>query len=298
MQTEDIFIRRTYGRFLTPTILALLGTTFSSFGNTLLAGHFLGKEVLAVMNILSSFTFLFAMLGCLISIGAVARSSIAIGRQDFNTAGKYEWLSLVLSLVIPIIISVPCLINFRSVFSMLGGDAEAYLVGATYGRLVIAFGFLNTLMYLPFNFLRMIGKGRYGMYSFGAMGIIDIVLVFIFLKIGMGPAGVALGYVISMLAADASGLFFLFKKNSLYRLIGDRPSNFTIEHIDASVSGTKHTSIVTYGDMLYFVTPDGLCYYNGDGINQDRNEGIRWLKRAAEDGNEDAIAALEKLGMQ
>ncbi|MBQ7583796.1 MAG: hypothetical protein IJT24_04220, partial [Lachnospiraceae bacterium] len=181
MQTEDIFIRRTYSRFLTPTILALLGTTFSSFGNTLLAGHFLGKEVLAVMNILSSFTFLFAMLGCLISVGAVARSSIAVGREDFRTAGKYQWLSLVLSIAIPVIISFPCLLNFREVFTMLGGDQEAYLVGATYGRLVIAFGFLNTLMYFSFNFLRMIGKGGYGMYSFGAMGILDVILVYFFL---------------------------------------------------------------------------------------------------------------------
>lgn len=231
MQSEDIFIRRTYARFLTPTILALLGTTFSSFGNTLLAGHFLGKEVLAVMNILSSFTFLFAMLGCLISVGAVARSSIAIGREDFETAGKYEWLSLVLSIVVPVIIAIPCLINFKAVFTILGGDEEAYLVGATYGRLVIAFGFLNTLMYFPFNFLRMIGKGRYGMYSFGAMGILDVVLVYVFLQLGMGPTGVALGYIISMLVADVSGLYFLFKKNLLYDVIRPDKSDLNQMHI-------------------------------------------------------------------
>ncbi|MBO4879798.1 MAG: hypothetical protein J5544_06020 [Clostridia bacterium] len=75
-----------------------------------------------------------------------------------------------------------------------------------------------------------------------------------------------------------SNQLLIFKKNSLYRLIGDRPSNFTIEHIDASVSGTKHTSIVTYGDMLYFVTPDGLCYYNG--VTARPCPDMRLIKRA------------------
>ncbi len=171
------------------------------------------------MNILSSFTFLYAMLGCLISMGAAAICSIAVGREDSKTAGRYEWLALVLSVSVPVIISALCLLNFKGLFMILGGDPESYAIGAAYGRLVIAFGFLNTLMYFPFNFLRLIGKGRYGMYSFGAMGIIDIILVYLFLKLGMGPTGVALGYIISMLAADASGMFFLIKKNRLFKMI-------------------------------------------------------------------------------
>lgn len=219
MQNEDIFIKKTFNRFLTSTILALLGTTFSSFGNTLLAGHFLGKEVLSVMNILSSFTFMYAMLGCLISVGAASKSSIEVGRENYASAGKYEWLAFVLSIVIPLVISIPCLIHFEGLFTLLGADAEAYAVGGTYGRLIVGFGFLNTLMYFPFNFLRLIGKGRYGMYSFGAMGILDVVLVYIFLKLGMGATGVALGYIISMFVANASGLYFLFTKNDVFKMI-------------------------------------------------------------------------------
>ena len=237
MISEDVFIRRTYNRFLMPTVFALLGTTFSAFGNTILAGNILGKEVLGVMNIMSSFTFLFAMFGCLISIGAASRSSIAIGRGDYDSAGKYEWLALVLSIALPVVISLPCLLDFRGLFLLLGGDAEDYYIGASYGKLVIAFGFLNTLMYFPFNFLRMIGKGRYGMYSFGVMGILDVVLVYVFLKLGMGPAGVALGSIISMIAANAAGLYFLFSKNSLFRMI--RPPRKDL--------GVMFTTIATFG---------------------------------------------------
>lgn len=58
MRSEEIFIRRTYGGFLTLTILALLWTVFSFFLQYAIDGIFFGKEALAVMIILSSFTFL------------------------------------------------------------------------------------------------------------------------------------------------------------------------------------------------------------------------------------------------
>lgn len=60
-----------------------------------------------------------------------------------------------------------------------------------------------------------------------------------------------------------SNQLLIFKKHGLYRLIGDRPSNFTIEHIDANIRSTLHTAIAVYGDVMYFVTSDGLYYYNG-----------------------------------
>ena len=218
MHTENIFIQRTFRNFLFPTILALLGTTLSSFGNTLLAGRFLGKEALSMMSILSSYTFLYAMLGCLISIGASTKSSHALGSEDYETAAKYEWLSFVLSFVLPILLSIPCIIFFDKLFVLIGAGPEECAIGAVYGRLAIAFGFLNTLMYFPFNFLRLVGQARYGMFCFGAMGIIDLILVYAFLSMGMGPVGLALGYIISMLIANAAGLYFLFSKNKFFKM--------------------------------------------------------------------------------
>lgn len=60
-----------------------------------------------------------------------------------------------------------------------------------------------------------------------------------------------------------SNQLIIFKKHGLYRLIGDRPSNFTVEHIDANVPRTQARGIALSGDTLYFVTEDGLYYYNG-----------------------------------
>lgn len=86
-ETNDYFIRKTLQKYLIPTIFSILGTTTVGFINTILAGQFLGKEALTAMNLLSSFTFLFAMLGCMISIGASARASVAMGMGDENAVG-------------------------------------------------------------------------------------------------------------------------------------------------------------------------------------------------------------------
>ena len=215
---EDYFARKTFGRFLIPTVISLTGTLVAGFANTLMAGRFLGKEALSVMGILQSFTFLYSMLGCLISIGASTRAAVALGKGDHDTAAKYEWLSLVLSVVIPLVISLPCLVFFRGLFSALGGDEAAYAIGAGYGRLVIGFGFLGTLLYFPFNFLRLIGKGKYSTIAFTAMGISDIILVYAFLKAGMGLSGIAAGFILSMTIACIISMFFLFTKNHFFKM--------------------------------------------------------------------------------
>ncbi|MBR4435027.1 MAG: hypothetical protein IKS90_02895 [Clostridia bacterium] len=79
---------------------------------------------------------------------------------------------------------------------------------------------------------------------------------------GFVEVGASSGDAIVAIKALSNQLL-IFKKHGLYRLIGDRPSNFTIEHIDANVPKTHSGAIALYGDTLYFVTQDGLYYYNG-----------------------------------
>ena len=77
-----------------PTILTILGTTVVGFINSLIVGSMLDKDSLAAVNIVSSFTFLFSMLGCLISIGASLAASVEIGKDNHENAGKYMTFAL------------------------------------------------------------------------------------------------------------------------------------------------------------------------------------------------------------
>ena len=49
-----------------------------------------------------------------------------------------------------------------------------------------------------------------------------------------------------------------------------------------------------YGLAQYFV---GVCYENGNGVNQNIFGAKRWYKKAANNGDKEAEKALERLGV-
>ncbi len=214
MQTNDSFINKILKKYLFPTILTILGTTITSFINSLIVGNRIGSEALSAMNIVSSFTFLFAMLGCLISIGASSAASVAIGKEDHEAVGKYISYAFLASVIVPVLLSVPILVTFKDFMMLLGADENLYLVSLDYARIVIAAGFLTTLMYYPFNFLRLDGRATYALLVFGLMTVTDVILLFVFTGLGLGLKGVGLAVVISTLIADMAGILCLFSNKT------------------------------------------------------------------------------------
>ena len=39
----------------------------------------------------------------------------------------------------------------------------------------------------------------------------------------------------------------------------------------------------------------GVCYYNGRGVEQNYEEAVKWYKKAAEQGNDDAQIMLNRI---
>ncbi len=65
-----------------------------------------------------------------------------------------------------------------------------------------------------------------------------------------------------------SNQLLIFKRDSLYRLLGDRPGNYRIVAVDASFRQPLHTACVRYADRLYFLTDGGLCFYDGQTVRR------------------------------
>lgn len=60
-----------------------------------------------------------------------------------------------------------------------------------------------------------------------------------------------------------SNQLVIFKRNSIYRLLGDRPSNFRIVKVNGDVEETVDSSIAFYGDRPFWMTKAGMYYYDG-----------------------------------
>ena len=75
-------------------------------------------------------------------------------------------------------------------------------------------------------------------------------------------------------AEPITGLFALsnqllvFKRDTLYRLLGDRPSNYRVLPVDAAFTAPVHTACVKRADRLFFLTAEGLSYYDGQTVRR------------------------------
>jgi hypothetical protein len=77
-----------------------------------------------------------------------------------------------------------------------------------------------------------------------------------------------------------SNQLLIFKKNSIYRLIGDRPGNFTVELIESDSTPVASTGTAVWRDIIYFVTSDGLHCFNG--VDASPMPDSRMIKRIME----------------
>ena len=65
-----------------------------------------------------------------------------------------------------------------------------------------------------------------------------------------------------------SNQLLIFKRDSLYRLLGDRPGNYRIISVDAAFRQPVHTGCLRYADRLFFLTDGGLCFYDGQTVRK------------------------------
>ena len=65
-----------------------------------------------------------------------------------------------------------------------------------------------------------------------------------------------------------SNQLLIFKRDSLYRLLGDRPGNFRIQPVNGTMQQPVHTACVRVGDVLYFLTQGGMYYFDGQTVQR------------------------------
>jgi len=65
-----------------------------------------------------------------------------------------------------------------------------------------------------------------------------------------------------------SNQLLIFKRDSLYRLLGDRPSNYRILPVNGTMQQPVHTACARIGDVLYFLTEGGLYYFDGQTVQR------------------------------
>jgi len=93
-----------------------------------------------------------------------------------------------------------------------------------------------------------------------------------FVEVGDSDGDVIIGI------ARLSSQLIIFKRHSVFRFYGDRPSTFTLERIENFSEEMSNAGCVVKYDAPYFMTKTGLKTYDGTGIIP-MNEGVRMLRK-------------------
>ena len=65
-----------------------------------------------------------------------------------------------------------------------------------------------------------------------------------------------------------SNQLLIFKRDSLFRLLGDRPGNYRIQPVSGTMLQPVHTACARVSDVLYFLTGGGVYYFDGQGVQK------------------------------
>lgn len=217
MQANDLFLRKTFGRYLFPTIFSVLGGTINVFFDGILVGQRLGAEGLAAVNVCMPIFLLLCTVGSLIGSGASILSSREQGKGHSEESRRIYHLSLSLMLISGIIFTAVGLLVLTPLCLFMSGASGLFPLVQTYIGITIAGTLPKMLLYLPFYFLRLDGKNRLSMFIMLLMTCLNIFgdwLCMFVLNLGIG--GAALASVISTLVACVLGFVFLQRKGSSF----------------------------------------------------------------------------------
>ncbi|MEZ4628393.1 MAG: hypothetical protein R2912_10050 [Eubacteriales bacterium] len=79
-----------------------------------------------------------------------------------------------------------------------------------------------------------------------------------------------------------SNQLLIFKRDSLFRLLGDRPGNYRIQPVNGTMRQPTHTACIRIGDVLFFLTAGGMYYFDGQTVQRKADaEKVLQLIRSA-----------------
>ncbi len=220
LSDSEKFLNDVFSRHVSSSIISMFGVMASVMANSIIAGKFFGTDGLAVMSVVAPFYSLFATIGALAGVGGATLASHALGRDDFAGANKSFTLSMILSAGIYFFVASVCFVSLDKFLYLLGSSEQIFEMAKEYSTIYIVGGFGITLMYLPYNFFKLIGKLKLLKSMYLAMAAINIFLDIFFVKVlDFGIDGIALGTVISTLGISIFGMKFLLVGESSFKLV-------------------------------------------------------------------------------
>ena len=233
LSDNDIFLKKVFNKHVFSSMISMFGAMASVMANSIIAGKFFGAEGLAVMSIAAPIYSLFSTIGALAGVGGSILTSHALGSDNEKKANEIFTLSFFLSVGIYFVVAGICFIFLDRLVWFLGSSEEIFYAAYEYSEIYILLGFGTTIIYMPANFFKLIGKLKYLTTTFLGMAAANVILDIVFVKVfDMGIDGIAYGTVFSSIAATIFGMIFLVTGKNSFKFVRIKDFGFVKKLLD------------------------------------------------------------------
>ncbi|MDR2043228.1 MAG: hypothetical protein LBQ15_02465 [Clostridium sp.] len=206
-------------RYLLPGILAQLGARVSLLIDSVIIGWLLGGEGLTVMGLVAPVDLVFMSVGSLIGVGASVNAGLSFGAGDKEKASGFYTLAVFLSAGLGVLLSLSGLVFTGSLASLLGVGGSVAVLVTDYLHFYMFGGAFAVLVYLPLNFLRLVGRPGAAMTMLLLMSGVNTAFSLLFaVGLGLGVAGIALGTAAAYIVTFVYGQMAYARAKSGIRL--------------------------------------------------------------------------------
>lgn len=265
MATEKI--PRLLAQLAIPAVVAQIINLLYNIVDRIYIGHIpqVGADALTGAGLFMPILMLINAFAMLAGAGGAPRASIAMGRQDRNSAEKIMGNCFSLLMILSVILTVVFYIFAPQLLTMFGASEATLPYALDYSRIYIL-GTVFVLTVMGMNpFISTQGFAKISMLTTVIGAVINIVLdpIFIFV-LGMGVKGAALATVLSQAVGAVWILRFLSGKQTLLKL---KKEYFRLEKntiMPCLALGVSSFVMMATESLLSISFTSSLSRYGGD----------------------------------
>ena len=204
-----------------PSLAAQIINMLYNIVDRIYIGHIpnVGSMALTGVGVCMPLIMIVSAFACLVSAGGAPRSSIFMGKSDYDSAEKTLGNCFALQIIVSIVLTLTLLLGNRAFLMAFGASGNTIEYALNYMN-IYAIGTIFVQLTLGMNaFITAQGFAKTGMLSVLIGAVANIVLdpIFIF-GFGLGVRGAALATVISQAMSCTWVLCFLFGKKTILRI--------------------------------------------------------------------------------
>lgn len=214
IQLQDHFTYRRLLRYVFPSIMMLIFTSFYVLVDGYCVSNYAGKTEFAALNLIVTFPILLGAFGFMFGTGGSALVARILGGKEEEKAYQTFTLITVSLIVLGIVTSIPSIIYLKPIALLLGATEELLGPCLVYGTILIAGNTFYILQNYFQSFMVVAERPGFGFAITVLSGITNIILDFIlvgYFKGGIRAAAIA--SVISQMVGSLIPLVYFMSHN-------------------------------------------------------------------------------------